>query len=608
VILYENLFERSDERKVTDWLLASLLQAEEDGSLHKRSVLSGNGFFGKLVRISEELPEGHQEFGAGTWNLIGIAFQNSQLISAEICNRLVTSFAAAVGASAEKIGAKLIQFLNDAFLFWDENVDLSTEMISSEGGRQLVLELFKASCKRRDIFRVDLTSLWLQGLKTIIAKDNEDKNEILSKVFSHIRKSLESNANDDEQIFQSFSLLNLLRAGKDSKDYWQNCWLEMMPKLKRDGTGISEDIENSLLFSIKNQVELTVLNLRNPLKQNSSAKNRKKAAEFFLRTAKLLLGSGVKIDMVPALLDVLVLAVTIQCSAVDPEEELRLTLQKIVQESLTSESKESLKEIAFKNSKSFGWEWSLALHKILTWFKDDPELKNLIKVTDLSPESTYWSEPELHTLQVLIKFSSRTELRDLAQTEVGCVLSLEKNDDKNRISISLVLLVSALKHLDLENEIELKESLKSILDLVAFWRQAREEDFLYAVNVAEKSWSDVVFVTSICRLLQVAVEVLSVDENVNLESSHWDLILCSLSSWIQSVDESASVLKKASFSGSGSNSGNPESEKSKEVTAFAVAAIQLASVVTKVLDRFEMFFIYFVSNEIKMVLVFPETF
>jgi hypothetical protein len=381
-----------------------------------------------------------------------------------------------------------------------------------------------------------------------------------------------------------------------------------MPKLKRDGTGISEDIENSLLFSIKNQVELTVLNLRNPLKQNSSAKNRKKAAEFFLRTAKLLLGSCVKIDMVTALLDVLALAVTIQCSAVDPEEELRLTLQKIVQESLTSESKESLKEIAFKNSKSFGWEWSLALHKILTWFKDDPELKNLIKVTDLSPESTYWSEPELHTLQVLIKFSSRTELRDLAQTEVGCVLSLEKNDDKNRISISLVLLVSALKHLDLENEIELKESLKSILDLVAFWRQAREEDFLYAVNVAEKSWSDVVFVTSICRLLQVAVEVLSVDENVNLESSHWDLILCSLSSWIQSVDESASVLKKASFSGSGSNSGNPESEKSKEVTAFAVAAIQLASVVTKVLDRFEMFFIYFVSNEIKMVLVFPETF
>ncbi len=37
--LYENLFERSDERGVTDWLLASLLQAEEDGSLHKRSVL-----------------------------------------------------------------------------------------------------------------------------------------------------------------------------------------------------------------------------------------------------------------------------------------------------------------------------------------------------------------------------------------------------------------------------------------------------------------------------------------------------------------------------------------------------------------------------------------
>ena len=135
----------------------------------------------------------------------------------------------------------------------------------------------------------------------------------------------------------------------------------------------------------------------------------------------------------------------------------------------------------------------------------------------------------------------------------------------------------------MENEIELKESLKSVLDLVSFWRQAREEDFLYAVDVSDKCWTDVVFVTSVCRLLQFVVEVLNGDELVKLENGHWDLILCSLSSWIQSVDESASILKKVSVS----VSGNSESEKSREVSSFAVAAIQLASVVTNVLDRLE---------------------
>ena len=330
-----------------------------------------------------------------------MAFQNSQLVSSQICDQLMTSFASAVRISAEKVEAKLIQFLNDAFLFWDENSDLSPEMISSEGGRQLVLELFKTSCKRRHASKVDLTSLWIQGLKTIVAKESERKKEILSKMFSHIRRILESNGDDDEQIFQSFSLLNLLRSDED-KDFWQNCWLEMLPKTKSDGSGICDSIENSLLFSITNQVQLTILNLRNPAKQNSSAnKNKKRAAEFFLKTAKLLLEeNGGKVEMVPALLDVLALAVTFQCSEVEPEEETRMTLQKIVQESLTLESKKSLKEIAFKNSKSFGWEWSLALHRILTWVKDDPEVKNLIKVTDLVPESAFWSEPELHTLQV----------------------------------------------------------------------------------------------------------------------------------------------------------------------------------------------------------------
>ncbi len=64
----------------------------------------------------------------------------------------------------------------------------------------------------------------------------------------------------------------------------------------------------------------------------------------------------------------------------------------------------------------------------------------------------------------------RTELRELVQTEVGCLMSLQSNDDdgdKNKITTTLLLLSSALRHLDMETEVEIRESIKSVLELVS---------------------------------------------------------------------------------------------------------------------------------------------
>jgi hypothetical protein len=79
------------------------------------------------------------------------------------------------------------------------------------------------------------------------------------------------------------------------------------------------------------------------------------------------------------------------------------------------------------------------------------------------------------------------------------------------MTVSLTLIVSVFRLLNLENEIELKESLKSVLDLVSFWRQTKEEEFLYATNVKDRSFDDVVFVVSISTFLQLALDVLSVN-------------------------------------------------------------------------------------------------
>lgn len=74
------------------------------------------------------------------------------------------------------------------------------------------------------------------------------------------------------------------------------------------------------------------------------------------------------------------------------------------------------------------------------------------------------------------------------------------------------------------------------------------------------SGDEIAFVCSLCNVLNVAVQLLGCKRGqmrrqdaekedkespvIDLEAAHWDLILCSLSSWMQSVEEtSLQVLK-----------------------------------------------------------------
>jgi hypothetical protein len=126
----------------------------------------------------------------------------------------------------------------------------------------------------------------------------------------------------------------------------------------------------------------------------------------------------------------------------------------------------------------------------------------------LSPSEAAWSEAELHTLQVLAKFSGQAELRELVETEAGCLISLqsdEDGEDKRRVSLSLITLATALRHLDGGSAAQVSDSVTAVLDLAAMWRQTREDDFLFAVGVAGVSFEDLVFVEAVCRLFEVSL-------------------------------------------------------------------------------------------------------
>ena len=585
LVLYESLFERTGERGVTDWLLASLLQAEEDGSLHKRSILAGNAFAGKLRRISDELrADQPSEVCAGTWSLMGIAFLNSNLVSAETCGVVLTGLASAVKNSGQS-NEPLIKFINDLFLFWQSHPDLGSEMVCSDGGKSLVFELFQLSCNKRSIFGVDVTSVWTQGIHKSGNQLQDIVQDFLVDASSFIKETLfVENVDIGELVYQTYSLLDVVRSAHPES--WQKHWLETLPGVT---SAVAQNVtENIVLFSVNQDVHLSILNLRSLSKNSQSAVRKlKKSTEFFLQTASQLLNDAAKVDLSSELLEVLAVSVACHLKELEPEalEPVDLLAQRIVQKSLSGSSKEKLKEIVFQNSKTSGWEWSLALNSVLTWLQDDPECQKKFKLSDLSPVSNFWSESELQTLQVLSKFSAQSELRDLILTEVGCLLSLQTSEavDKIRVTTSLILLSTALRHLDMDSEVEIRENVKSVLELVAYLRQTKEDDFLFATNVGEKCYADVAYVVAVCRFLTLSVTVLHDTEFVKLENTDWDLILCSLSSWVQSVDESSACLKKASAS----KSSKQDVDQSKVVATFCVATFELTSAVAEAIDRFD---------------------
>ena len=149
-----------------------------------------------------------------------------------------------------------------------------------------------------------------------------------------------------------------------------------------------------------------------------------------MKTGSLLLENTTNVDLNPDLLDFLAQAVTYYCVEMISETSNGKIAEKIVKEHLTTEARQTLKDILFKNSWAFGRNWSLAFFRVLTWLSADSSCKTQIKIEDLVSLTPVWSEPEVQTLQVLMKFAHQSELRGLVQTEMGCLLSLQPGQVK----------------------------------------------------------------------------------------------------------------------------------------------------------------------------------
>jgi len=91
---------------------------------------------------------------------------------------------------------------------------------------------------------------------------------------------------------------------------------------------------------------------------------------------------------------------------------------------------------------------------------------------------------------------------------------------------------------------EFSGEIQTLLEMIPSWRAENEDQLLYNTDLSEHSWSDVNKVCVVMNLLNLVVTKYS--ELIN--SQVWDLITCSLVSWVGSMEESKDSLTSRAVS------------------------------------------------------------
>jgi len=85
---------------------------------------------------------------------------------------------------------------------------------------------------------------------------------------------------------------------------------------------------------------------------------------------------------------------------------------------------------------------------------------------------------------------------------------------------------------------EFSSEIQTLLEVIPQWKAENEDELLYNTDVSCESWSRVVRVCTVCNLLNLLVGKYT----DLIDSELWDLITCSLVSWIGSLEESKDNL------------------------------------------------------------------
>ncbi|KAG7163687.1 E3 ubiquitin-protein ligase listerin-like, partial [Homarus americanus] len=144
------------------------------------------------------------------------------------------------------------------------------------------------------------------------------------------------------------------------------------------------------------------------------------------------------------------------------------------------------------------------------------------------------------TKQCLLPLLPQETKVDLLAEEMGKLSSY--SEDPFSATPSVAIITTALSYVpsSVTNDV-----VCSIFSVLTQWRENADNIFLFATDVTNMGWEDIVLTCSLVRLVSALVK----SHAVHFDPSHWDFILCSLSSWVQSLEESKKSIANETVAG-----------------------------------------------------------
>ncbi|XP_045135488.1 E3 ubiquitin-protein ligase listerin-like [Portunus trituberculatus] len=182
--------------------------------------------------------------------------------------------------------------------------------------------------------------------------------------------------------------------------------------------------------------------------------------------------------------------------------------------------------------------WCVTLNQLLTRWLEPQEINATRLLQGLDSDALGHAA----TKQVLLSLLPQSQLQELMEEEIACLSSLVEEPFSAPPCLSILSSILSLLPSDTPG---VGETLSSIFTVFFQWREKADGVFLFAEDLHGVAWEDLAVTCAVVRCVSVAVS----HHAARLTAAEWDLVLCCLSSWVQSLQESMQSIQEETVAG-----------------------------------------------------------
>lgn len=182
--------------------------------------------------------------------------------------------------------------------------------------------------------------------------------------------------------------------------------------------------------------------------------------------------------------------------------------------------------------------WCVTLTQVLTHWLEPQEVNATRLLQGLDSDALGYTA----TKQVLLSLLPQSQLQELMEEESACLSSLAEEPFSAPPCLSILSSILSLLPSDAPG---VAETLSSVFSVFFHWREKADGVFLFAEDLHGVAWEDLAVTCAVVRCVSVAVS----HHAGQLTAAEWDLVLCCLSSWVQSLQESLQSIQEETVAG-----------------------------------------------------------